>query len=107
MELRFSDLPPAFQYLVEKMRSLGFGVIDNLRVVGGLPVFDQDTTLTRRFRFDSNTAFASRQEPEDYCLKSVIVEMVCHFATLKDHMTLSLVVKDGLPSDVQYGVLDG
>jgi hypothetical protein len=95
-----SDLSLARQHFLDVCRDLGFGFIRNLRIVGHEPVLPPPSDIVR------DIVFGKRNGPheigsDDFVLKAEVVEFLSYLDQLDDCVIEVLVVKHGLPFQMQ------
>jgi hypothetical protein len=90
------SLSPARQRLVELVRRIHFGRIENLTVRGGDPLFDRGETVVREVKFggENEPRFGSHAGA---ALTDRTVEMFRYFDTLGNCLVRFLEVKHGKP----------
>jgi hypothetical protein len=83
--------------LVETMRQIQFGWIEDLQVSDGEPVFDPPPRITEHVMLGAKTE--PRPEPEslDFALKRQVVELFEHLARLGTGSIQSVEIRHGLP----------
>jgi hypothetical protein len=102
--MRKSDLTPARQQLVQICRDLGFGSIRNLRIVAGEPVLRSPSSIVRDIVFGKQNGPRDAEACDDFALKSQVVELFSYLDQLGDGVIELLVVKHGLPFQMQVAV---
>ena len=95
-----TDCSTARQDFLEVCRDLGFGFIRNLRIVGHEPVLPPPSDIVR------DIVFGKRNGPheigsDDFVLKAEVVEFLSYLDQLDDCVIEMLVVKHGLPFQMQ------
>ena len=94
------DLSTARQDFLDVCRDLGFGFIRNLRIVGHEPVLPPPSDVVQ------DIVFGKRNGPheigsDDFVLKAEVVEFFSYLDQLGDCVIEMLVVKHGLPFQMQ------
>ena len=91
-----NSLSPARQRLVELVRRIHFGRVENLTVRSGEPLFDQGETVVREVKFggENQPRFGSTSGAP---LTDRTVEMFRYFDNLGDCLVRFLEVKHGKP----------
>ena len=83
--------------LLQIMRQLEFGRIENLTVRAGEPIFNPPPKISRDIKFGSDSD--SNQEPpnDDFLLKIHVNELFDHLERIGDGSVAVIEVKHGLP----------
>lgn len=90
-------LTPGQRRLVEAMRRLGFGRIENLIVQHGEPVFDVGTRVRRERKFGSSDSPPRTSNAPHEALKAEVVELLDELALIGDGIVDAIDVRHGLP----------
>jgi hypothetical protein len=99
--MRRGKLSPARQHFLEVCRDLGFGFIRNLRVVGGEPIPPSPSDVVRDIVFGKQNGPREVDASDDFILKAQAVEFFSYLDHLGDCVIELLVVKHGLPFQMQ------
>src|SRR5438128_2216877 len=91
------SLPPSGRTLVELMRRLHYGQVQDLHVRGGQPVFDPAPRLVRDIKLVSETLPRPEAGQQDYLLKEQVLELLRYLERVRDGVIDAIEVKDGLP----------
>ncbi|MFB3882434.1 MAG: hypothetical protein ACE149_14300 [Armatimonadota bacterium] len=102
--MRSTELTPARQQLLQTCRELGFGFIRNLRVVAGEPVLPSPSSIVRDIVFGKQNGPREAEPCDDFALKAQVVELFSYLDQLGDGVIELLVVKHGLPFQMQVAV---
>jgi len=95
--MRKSDLSPTRQRLLEICQELGFGRIENLRIIGGEPALEPPPRILRDVVFGKHNGPRSEREADDFILKTHAVEFFACLDEMRDGLIEVLTVKHGLP----------
>jgi len=90
-------LAPAFRVLADEMRRMRFGQIENLRICGGLPVFNPAPVVVRDIRLDGKAEGKANTEQREFVLSDALLEMIRAFGEVGDGVALRIDVMHGLP----------
>lgn len=90
-------LTPGQRRLVEAMRLLAFGRIENLVVQHGEPVFDAATRFRRERKLGGKGGLSHRPIPPSCVLKSEVRELLDELAAIGDGIIDRIEVRHGLP----------
>ena len=93
--MRLSQLSEPCRRLVDEMRRLKYGWIDNLPLRDGQPVFDGTVEITQEFAFGKQVKH--RSSKDDFELKANVVELLEAFSRIRDGTISSLRIQNGLP----------
>jgi len=93
--MRLSQLSEPCRRLVDEMRRLKYGRIENLSFRNGQPIFDGTEEITEEFAFGKQTKQRSPQD--DFELKANIVELLETLSKIRDGTISSLCIQNGLP----------
>lgn len=93
--MRISQLSGSCRRMVEEMRRIKFGWVENLPIRDGEPVFDDTIEIVREIAFGKNTKH--RRSDEDFELKTSVVELLEAFSRIRDGTVATLRIQDGLP----------
>jgi hypothetical protein len=96
MPARKSALSLSRQRLIELMQRLGFGLIQNLHIQGGEPIFDGNTKVSRDIRIGDRSAHREL-EGQDFLLRREVVALFALFTENQDGVIELLEIKHGLP----------
>ncbi|HNO79221.1 MAG TPA: hypothetical protein PKN33_14305 [Phycisphaerae bacterium] len=91
------NLTPARRRLVEAMRRLAFGRIENLVVRDGEPILDATTRFRRERKLGVIGSPPHRPIPPTCSLKSEIRELFDEFAAIGDGIVDAIEIRHGLP----------
>lgn len=91
----FSQQPRSIQRLLNKMRELGWGQIENLKIRGGEPILDSSTSITRDIALDRE--YAAKPYRPDESLKPQVRRMLEQFRKNRTGIVPVIRVQDGLP----------
>lgn len=91
------NLPPSGTYLLEIIRSISFGRIEQLHVDGGDPVFRPPPKIVRELKFGAKDDVRPKSALDDYVLKAEVREMFAAIAALGDGVVDCIEVRHGLP----------
>lgn len=96
MSVLQSGLSESRRRLVDTMRQMWFGRIENLAVRNGEPSFDPAPRIIREVKFGGENA-PRPESNHDFALKSQVVELLDHLTEIGDGSVQSIEVKYGLP----------
>ena len=99
--MKRTDLTPARQQLLSICRDIVFGYIRNLRVVGGEPIPPSPSDVVRDIVFGKQNGPREVDASDDFILKAQAVEFFSYLDHLGDCVIELLVVKHGLPFQMQ------
>jgi hypothetical protein len=102
--MRRSDLSPARQHLLEICGDLGYGHIRNLRIVAGEPTLPAPSDIVRDIVFGKQNGPREAAGADDFALKAQAVEFLTYLDQLGDCTIEQLVIKHGLPFQMQVAV---
>jgi hypothetical protein len=91
-----SALSQPRRLLVEKMRGLNFGTIEDLEIRQGEPVFTPSPRVVRDIKLGGDNSPRQEQQGSDFLLKHQIVEL-CSLLDAIANSTICIEVKHGLP----------
>lgn len=92
-----SSLSPPRAQLLERMRRLNFGSIEQLVVRDGDPVLDPPPRVIRDVKFGGESGPGPESAVEDFALKTQVRDLFAHLDALGNATIRSLEVKHGLP----------
>ena len=96
-----TDCSTARQDFLDVCRDLGFGFIRNLRIVGHEPVLPPPSDIVRDIVFGKRNGPHEIEASGDCLLKAEVVEFLSYLDQLGDCVIEMLVVKHGLPFQMQ------
>jgi hypothetical protein len=102
--MRKSDLSSSRQRILETWQELGFGRIEQLPVRDHEPILSPSPRTVRDIVFGKENGPRSERVTEDFELKSQAVEFFEHLDRMDDGTIDVLVVKHGLPFQMQVAV---
>lgn len=79
------------------MQRIGFGRIEQLRVVAGEPTFTPMPTVVREVKFGGAPGGDAAARPVEFALKQDVVDLLAELRALGDGATVSIEVRHGLP----------
>lgn len=94
---RYRDLAAGQRHLVELMRQIGFGRIENLLVQRGQPVFEPGPRVFREIKLEHGTADIHRAASGDYLLKEQVLSLLRRLEALGNGRIESIIITHGLP----------
>ena len=95
-----TDLLPSERRLLEMIRSLGFGLIEFLRITAGEPVLDPKPTIVHALKFGvprTSTAEAG----SEFDLKSEAADLFEYTRDVDEGEIRTLVIRHGLPFSME------
>lgn len=95
------SLSPNQRRLLERMRTLGFGIIRGLHVRAGEPVFDPLPVIVRVVRTTEPPPGPPRPAPESFVLCREQQTFLRHLTDLGDGVVDLIKVHDGLPVQLE------
>ena len=93
----YRDLAPAQRHLVDLMRQIGFGRIENLVVQHGQPVFEPGPRVFREIKLEHDAADIQPNTNGDYLLKDQILSLLGRLEALGNGRIESIIITHGLP----------
>lgn len=91
-----SAVSPARRRLLDLMRSVGFGRIEELVILGGEPVFRPAPRIVREVKFGGESP--SRPAGDgDFTLKAQVIDLFDQLDHIRDGRIERLEIKHGLP----------
>ena len=100
-EIRRTDLPPAWQELLDVCFRLWFGSIHDLAVHRGEPAFTATTVVVRTVKLAWQDDPQPPAESADYAVRSQVLSLIEHAARLGDGVIERIEVVAGLPKSIQ------
>lgn len=97
--MTFSQQSPAIQRLLNRMREVGWGKIENLQIRNGEPILGTPTHIRRDISLDKDYV-PSRYRPEEK-LKPHVVKLLKEFRKTRDGTVPMIRIQDGLPFRLQ------
>jgi hypothetical protein len=82
--------------LVQSMQALSFGLIENLEIRQGEPVFNPSPRMVRDIKLGGDNSPRQKHQGSDFLLKHQIVEL-CSLLDAIANSTICIEVKHGLP----------
>jgi hypothetical protein len=98
MDLCISSLSPGRRKLVEVMRQLHFGRIENLVVKNGDPAFDPRTRITQEIKLGPEAVARTVGSDTDFALKRQVLDLFDRLGELDKDSMITIEVRHGLPS---------
>lgn len=95
--VRQSALSADARRLVELMRQVRFGRLENLVVRGGQPYFSQPPRVVQETVFGTREPAQPIQPNDDFALKRHVQELLAALVELGDGVVACLEVRHGLP----------
>lgn len=96
--LRKSSLSPARTKLVDLMRRVRFGTIEELILEDGEPRLDRRLLFSTTFRAgDTEARKQGSYQGGDYFLKAQVVDLMARFDEIRDGEIVKLEIREGLP----------
>ena len=92
-----AELSAGRQQLVETMRVVKFGRIENCVIRDGEPVFDPAPRITRDIKLGSGRRPVHRPDEDDFELKAQVVDLFEQLDLLGTGIIESLEIQHGLP----------
>ena len=93
----YRDLAPGQRHLVDLMRQIGFGRIENLLVQRGQPVFAPSPRVFREIKLEHGAADTHPAASGDYLLKDRILSLLGRLEALGNGRIESIIITHGLP----------
>ena len=105
LAIRFSDLRPNEQRLVQMLRDIGFGRLEDLRVERGEVIFNPAPTVIRTVHFGSSTSNQPTYGSANFELKTQVIELIELIRKMRTGRIRTLQIRSGLPviGDVETG----
>jgi hypothetical protein len=97
IERKNSDLSPARQRLVELIRFVHFGRIENLTVRAGEPVFDPPPLVIRTVKIAGHSEPRPQTAAEDFVLRREVSELLEHLQRLGNGIVNRIEIAHGIP----------
>ena len=103
-----SSISEVQKHLITLMQKLHFGRIENLRIVGGDPIFDPPPRIIRKLKIGGENGSRPEARQPDFRLKQQHIEMLEAIAALGEGL-VSIEVKHGLAfsMEIEYTSPDG
>jgi hypothetical protein len=98
MDQCISSLSPERQKLVDVIRRLYFGKIENLIMRNGDPEFSSLTKITQEIKLGPEQASSTGSTKSDFTLKSHVTDLLSQFDALEDGSIVTIECRHGLPS---------
>jgi hypothetical protein len=96
---RFSISPP-MQRLIELLRKVDFGSIEELAVVDGEPVLDPPPKVVRIIKLKEGNHARIDRDGDDFTLKGQVVQLLACLREIENGTIRRIEVQDGLPFKV-------
>ena len=98
---RATALTPARRHLVDLMRGIRYGRIENLRIEAGQPLIRPGQAVVQEIKFGSDDSSRPSSDLNDYLLKRQVVELFEFMDSAGDGLVHTLEIKGGLPFKVE------
>jgi len=99
--MRRHELSPDRSRLLDLMRDMGYGRIENLSIRAGEPVFDKSLRLIHEKLLGRKAKGRASPPQGDFELKIQQIEVFEYFDNVQDAFVPVLKVQDGLPFQLQ------
>ena len=99
-----SSLSPSHCRLVELMRRLNFGRIEELIVRDGEPIFEPATKVVQKVKIGGENGPRPELSCDDFLLKKQTIELLQAISDLGEGTVLAIDVKHGLPFAVEIAL---
>ncbi len=96
-ETRYKSLSPKRRLLLDLIRSVRFGEIQDLKIRTGEPVLHPLPRMIRTVRFGSDSGAGPDSDNSNPVLKRQVLEMLQEFDRLQDGTIACLEIQNGLP----------
>jgi hypothetical protein len=94
--VRLNDLPPGRRWLVEAMRKMVYGTIEDIVLIDGEPMLDPLPKVLRSKRLGAKNS-SVRECAGNYLLKQQVLEIFEEFDQIGSGIVARIDVRDGLP----------
>lgn len=92
-----ASLSPERKRLLKLMQGVNFGLIEDLLIQDGEPVFDPAPHIIRDVKFCRENGPRPESNIDDFSLKAEVRDLFAHFDALGNGTIRCLEVKHGLP----------
>ena len=99
-DLKRSSLSPGCRRLLDLLRQVDFGFIDNLTVANGQPVLDPPPRFVRVIKLKDGARARTKRDVSDFVLKEQIIQLLACMQEIGDGTINRIEVQDGLPFKV-------
>lgn len=95
--MRRQELSRSRRRLLELMRDVGYGRIENLTIRAGEPIFDESLLLFREVLLGRKSKEHAVPSENDFELKAQIMDLFEYFNRMQNGIIPLLKIQDGLP----------
>lgn len=100
-QIKKSDLCESERELVQLLRGLGFGRVEDLEVRDGRPVFYPPPRVIATLTLGSDIENRGETRDPTFCLKQQIIRLLLLIRQIRSGKVLLIVVRHGLPITVE------